>query len=149
MANSGYTDVKVFAGGLPVWKAAELPMFGLESAGGDFDVTDGRPDLGITGAEFQEKFDAGATVVDVRNDDEVASGMIEGAIHIPQGDILANAEAIADQLPADKEATILFHCAAGVRAQGAAEEVFAELGYENVYYLDGPINISADGSFSF
>ncbi|MCK8825472.1 rhodanese-like domain-containing protein [Fuchsiella alkaliacetigena] len=148
MANSGYTDVKVFAAGIPSWKEAELPMFGLESTGGEFEVADG-PNLAITGVEFQEKLDEGATVIDVRDDDEVASGMIDGAIHIPQGDILDDPEAIAGQLPDDKEAMLLFHCAAGIRAQGAAEEVFEELGYENVFYLDGSINIDADGSFSF
>nr|WP_282580158.1 rhodanese-like domain-containing protein [Natroniella sulfidigena] len=124
-------------------------MFGLESSGGDFDVTDGRPDLGITPVQFQEELEAGATVIDVRDDDEVASGMIPGAIHIPQGDILSDPEAIASQLPADKDEVVLFHCAGGVRAQGAAEKVFEELGYENALYLDNAIRIDGSGNFSF
>jgi len=46
------------------------------------------------------------------------------------------------------ETTIVVHCAAGVRARDVVDTL-VELGYENVYYLDGRITVNEDGSFEF
>ncbi|UTW70938.1 rhodanese-like domain-containing protein [Anaerobacillus sp. HL2] len=54
---------------------------------------------------------ANVVVLDVRSDGERAGGAIPGSIHIPDSEINADPKAIAGQLPADKNATILIHCA--------------------------------------
>ncbi len=71
-------------------------------------------------------------LVDVRNDDEVARGIIEGAIHIP----LALLPLQCDKL--NKAENIIFYCHSGVRSAHAAAFA-ASKGYQNVYNLSGGI----------
>ncbi len=145
----GYTDIKVLAGGLPAWKKAGLPTFGTESAGITFDITGGKANLALNATDWKKKFDAGNTiVVDVRTADERATGAIPGSIHIVDKDILADPQVIAAKLPADKNTTVLIHCASGARASGVATK-FVDQGYQNTFYLNSSIKIAADGSFSF
>ncbi|WNF35875.1 rhodanese-like domain-containing protein [Bacillaceae bacterium IKA-2] len=150
LIGDGYTNVKVLAGGMPAWKKAGLPTFGLESSGGSFDVAAGKVNRAITPQVFDEKISGANTfVLDVRGDSEVASsGLITGAIHIPDNEINADPKAIASQLPNDKNATILIHCASGARAAGVAGKI-AELGYENTFYLNSAIKVNADGTHGF
>lgn len=71
-------------------------------------------------------------LVDVRNQDEVARGIIEGAIHIP----LALLPLQCDKL--NKAHNIVFYCHSGVRSAHAAAFAMSK-GYENVYNLSGGI----------
>ena len=64
-------------------------------------------------------------VVDVRTQDEWVSGHIQGAVHIPVDNILAEAE---EKLPRDQD--LLFICAAGVRS-GLACEMVSALGFDD------------------
>lgn len=148
MVNNGYTDVKVLAGGVPSWKQAGLPLFGLEG-GGQFDITGGKPKRDITPEQFTTMVKEGkAVVLDVRNDAERAAGFIPGSIHIPDVKIHENPASALDKLPADKNATIVIHCVSGARAGGVVHKI-ADLGYPNTYYLNSRISIDADGNFSF
>lgn len=147
LIGDGYTNVKVFAGGMPSWKQAGLPIFGTNSGDSDFDVSAGIVDRSLSAEEFDEMVQSGTQVVDVRGDSEVASGMIDGAFHIPDGDINNNDPSVEEKLPEDKNTTLVIHCASGARAAGVVEKV-VDLGYEEVYYLNGPISISSDGSYS-
>ncbi len=145
----GYTNVKVYAGGLPTWKAAGLPSFGMKSTGGSFNVAEGKVDRGLTPDQFTEKIKAtNVVVLDVRTAEERSNGAIPGSIHIPDSEIHANPQAIASKLPKDKNTTILIHCASGVRAGGVVNKV-ADLGYPNTFYLNNAIHISEDGTFGF
>lgn len=145
----GYTDIKVLAGGLPAWKQAGMPTFGTESSGISFDISGGKANLALNAADWKKKFDAGnVVVVDVRTEDERATGAITNSVHIVDKDILADASIIKSKLPADKNVTVLIHCASGARASGVAAK-FVEQGYANSFYLNNAIKISADGSFSF
>lgn len=149
LVNNGYTNVKVLAGGVPAWKEAGLPLFGLEAGDSDFDITGGKPSRKINTADFRNHVNAGTgVVIDVRNDTERATGAIKGSIHIPDSEIHADPNAIADRLPANKNATLLIHCASGARACGVVDKI-AELGYPNTFCLDNRIVIDADGNFSF
>ncbi|MDP4170275.1 MAG: rhodanese-like domain-containing protein [Bacillota bacterium] len=67
----------------------------------------------ITTAELEEKLKAGEVLelVDVREDDEVAQGMIPGAKHIRMGDIPAN----LDQFDKNKE--YIFICRSSRRSE--------------------------------
>lgn len=149
LVKDGYTNVKVLAGGMPAWKKAGLPTFGLASSGGGFDISGGKVNRAINSQTFDQKISGANTfVLDVRSDGEVASsGLIKGAIHIPDNVINADPKAIAGKLPSDKKATILIHCASGARAAGVADKI-ADLGYENTFYLNGSIKVNADGTYS-
>ncbi len=139
--------MKVMAGGVPVWEAHELPLFGTDAT--EAELAEDEVDRGIDSDEFTEMVEEGITVIDVRTQDEIDdSGLIEGALHIPDEELSADPSAFEDMLPEDKTEPIVIHCAAGVRARGAADDI-VDLGYEEVYYLDGRITVHEDGSFSF
>ena len=65
-------------------------------------------------------------VLDVREPVEVAQGMIEGAIHIPLGQV---ADRIQSEFP-QKSTPVLIYCAAGMRSYAAAE-IMQALGYDD------------------
>lgn len=71
----------------------------------------------MTPQELRKRLASGEELVliDVREEDEVASGMIPGAQHIPMGQIPQQSEA----LPEDKE--IVFICRSGSRSQRVCE----------------------------
>lgn len=149
LVKDGYKNVKVLTGGMPAWKKAGFPTFGTASGDIDFDVSEGKVDRSLTPEKFDEMMDgSNVAVLDVRSDGERAGGAIPGSIHIPDGDIHADPEAIRDQLPEDTNTTILIHCASGARAAGVVEKV-ADLGFENAYYLNSAIKIDKDGNYSF
>ncbi|KUO50002.1 MAG: hypothetical protein APF76_05930 [Desulfitibacter sp. BRH_c19] len=151
LVDNGYTNVKVLAGGNPAWADLGYPLFGAESSGGSFDVSgSNKVDRGLKAEEWQKKLEAGGKVVviDIRNDTEVAGGMIKGAIHIPDSEIHKDPQAIASKLPDDKETTLLIHCATGARSAGVVEKI-AALGYANTFFLDGRIHVDAEGQYSF
>ena len=147
LLGDGYTNVKVLSGGMPAWKQAGLPTFGMETAEADFDVSAGKVDRSVSADDFEDLIASGATVVDVRGDGEVANGMISGALHVPDGDIHSNEPSVEETLPDDKSTTLLIHCASGARAAGVVEKI-VDLGYEDVYYWNGGISISDDGSYT-
>ena len=72
------------------------------------------------------------TLVDVRNDDEVAHGIIEGAIHIPLAALPSNYEALL------KAETLVFYCHSGVRSAHAAAFIHQH-DFTSAYNLTGGI----------
>lgn len=71
-------------------------------------------------------------LVDVRSDNEVAYGVIEGAQHLP----LHLLPIKADEL--DKDVHTIFYCRSGARSAQACAFMAAK-GYRNVYNLQGGI----------
>ena len=80
----------------------------------------------------------GAVLVDLREADEVAAGMIPSAIHIPRGMLEFRADPTSpyhdERLAPDKR--VLLHCASGGRSALGASAL-KSLGYDNVAHLDG------------
>lgn len=74
----------------------------------------------------------GIMLVDVRNDDEVAKGVIPGAQHLP----LALLPLRYDSL--DGEAALVFYCHSGIRSAQAAAFITSK-GRDNVYNLRGGV----------
>ena len=74
-------------------------------------------------------------ILDVREPDENAQGSIPGAVFIPRGQLESQIE---NKIP-DKDATVLIHCASGVRSVFAAKTM-AELGYADVASVAGGFN---------
>jgi len=79
--------------------------------------------------------DSTITIIDVRIEEEFNTGHIDGAILIPDTDILEKAE----ETLRDKSATILVYCRSGRRSALAAADL-VELGYSNVYDFGGIID---------
>lgn len=148
LANDGYTNVKVFAGGMPVWKENKLPTFGMKGVGGEFNVSEGKVNRALTPEQFTDKISVGATVLDVRTYDERSHGSIPDSINIPDSEIHADPQAIVDRLPPDKNTMIVIHCASGARAAGVVDKI-VDLGYTNTYYLNNAIHVNEDGTYSF
>jgi len=71
-------------------------------------------------------------ILDVREPEEVNEGYIDGAVFIPNGDILENAQKI---IP-DKNKKILVYCRSGKRSREACEKL-VKIGYKNVYDFGG------------
>lgn len=86
----------------------------------------------ITTKELQKKLENGEelTLIDVREDDEVAEGIIPGAKHIRMGDIPASLE----QLDADKETVYI--CRSGRRSENVCLYL-QEQGYDVVNMTGG------------
>ena len=85
----------------------------------------------ITTQEVQEKLENGEPlyIIDVREDFEVANGMIPGAVHMPMNTVPDHLGTFADNIP------YIIVCAAGVRS----EQVAAYLGANSIkaYSMEG------------
>ncbi|MYL29569.1 rhodanese-like domain-containing protein [Halobacillus halophilus] len=79
----------------------------------------------LTAKEVEQKLNEGKTlnIVDVREDEEVAEGMIPGATHIPLGSIADR----ADEL--DKEKPYIMVCRSGGRS-GRASQILEDKGFD-------------------
>ena len=69
-----------------------------------------------------------AIVIDVRTLDEYNTGHIKDSINIPVDNI--------SSVEYDKDSVIIVYCASGMRSSNAAKTLI-DLGYTNVYNLDG------------
>src|SRR5690554_7170427 len=76
--------------------------------------------------------DSSVIILDVRTKQEYEEGHIEGAILIPNTELINRAN---NELP-DKDATILVYCRSGNRSAKAAKELI-EAGYTNVFDFGG------------
>jgi molybdopterin/thiamine biosynthesis adenylyltransferase/rhodanese-related sulfurtransferase len=86
----------------------------------------------LTPAEAHARQRAGARLVDVREDEERALGMAEGAVGVPRAALEADP---ASTLP-DRDAEVLLVCAAGQRSLRAAEALRAA-GYTRLASVRG------------
>lgn len=77
--------------------------------------------------------DANAVILDVRTDEEVASGIIPNAIHI---DIYKGQEFVNELEALDKDKNYYVYCRSGNRS-GQACHIMEQLGFENAYNLEG------------
>ncbi|MBD7983737.1 rhodanese-like domain-containing protein [Sporosarcina sp. Sa2YVA2] len=79
----------------------------------------------ISTVDLQHKLENGETIhmIDVREADEVAEGMIDGAVHIPLGEIPERMEEL------DKATPYVIICRSGGRSGRATEFLNAE-GYD-------------------
>ncbi|MFD0671868.1 rhodanese-like domain-containing protein [Cohnella sp. GCM10027633] len=86
----------------------------------------------ITVERLKQRLDAGETplLIDVREHEEVAHGMIEGAIHMPLGQVPQR----LDEIPRDEE--VIFICRSGYRSDNACQYLSA-LGFKGATNLVG------------
>lgn len=81
-------------------------------------------------------------VIDVRNDDEVARGIIPGAVHIPLAMIPVKFESLGGDEP------LVFYCHSGIRSAQAAAFV-ANKGRAHVLNLRGGVLAWGKAGYSF
>ena len=95
----------------------------------------------ITSTTLATRLNSGAHLVfDVRETDEVSSGRIPGAVHVPRGLLELRIESLAPT-----QAPVTVYCASGVRSLLAAKTL-REMGYSDVSSLEGGFDAwKADG----
>lgn len=86
----------------------------------------------ITVSETRERVKSGATLIDVREDNEYALGHAEGVLHIGRGVIERD---IIQKIP-DKENEIVLYCGGGYRSALSADNL-QKMGYTNVSSMAG------------
>ena len=118
--------------------AAMMSLSMLTACGANADNNSSAPAkaeyIQITQAEAKTIIDSEeeCIILDVRTEEEFASGHIEGAVLIPDYEIAKRAEA---EVP-DKDMLILVYCRSGNRSKRASETL-ASLGYTNVKEFGG------------
>ncbi len=91
----------------------------------------------------RQKEDNPHIVVDVREDHEIASGVIPGAIHLSKGILERDIETT---IP-DKHATIILYCGGGYRSVLAAANL-QKMGYTQVWSMEGGIKAWKEAGYS-
>jgi len=94
-------------------------------------------------AEVHELMDEGVTIVDVREADELASGLIPGAKHVPRSYLESRIEGAVP----DRSTPIVLYCASGNRSAYAARALQHDLGYGNVRSMTGGITLWKDRGY--
>ncbi len=91
----------------------------------------------ISADKAKEMMDASKELIllDVRTPEEYEEGHIEGALLIPDFELVSKAE----ELLTDKDATILLYCRSG-RRSAQASKTLSNLGYTKIYDFGGIID---------
>ncbi len=97
----------------------------------------------IDPANVRELMDEGVVVVDVRGTEELSSGQLPGAKHIPRGHLESRIEGLVP----DRATQIILYCASGNRSAYAARTLREDLGYENVRSMTGGITLWKDRGY--
>ena len=141
----GYTKVKVFAAGYPAWKTAYGSSAAAAAKPAATRLKNGKEEGSIDTAMFTDivkNKPESIYLIDVRDADEFANGSFKTAINMPVDTL----EEKIKTLPTDKP--IVFVCGTGARS-GESYYMVQDLRPEmkSVYYLEGELTFSKDGSF--
>jgi len=119
----GYTDVWVYAEGMPVWEERGYSFYKAGDYEKKIETTKIMP------LELRMMMDTeqdSVMLVDVRDPEEFAEGHIPGAINLPLNNFAAGSGVL------DKEKKIVVYCNSGGRSYGAYKKLM-KLGYKNIY----------------
>lgn len=153
----GYSDVSVFAGGMPAWKKAGLATTKSASLAKKDDTKSkvqysknglkkGLDEGSVDGEWFYDliknnKVPSYIQIVDVTAPDEFKKGHLKGAINIEAEKL--NAKEFYSKLPKNK--TIVFNCTAGGRSMDAWVKLKdAKIDMGEIYYFDANIDCKGD-----
>ncbi len=118
----GYTNIFVFAEGMPVWEELGYSFYKSGDYEKRIETTKISPvDLQGLAALHPETLQ----IVDVRDAEEFAEGHIPGAINCPLSTFAATSEIL------DKEKKVVVYCNSGGRSYGAYIKLM-KLGYKNI-----------------
>lgn len=105
-------------------------------------VVAGAPAASITSQEAAARWEAGALLLDVREDSEWAAGHVPGATHIPLGQLASRVA----ELPSDQ--TILVICRSGNRSQ-EGRDILLAAGVAPVTSVDGGVKAWRDAGLPY
>ncbi|HEX4837631.1 MAG TPA: ThiF family adenylyltransferase [Solirubrobacteraceae bacterium] len=94
-------------------------------------------------SEVNELLQEGVAIVDLRETDELASGMLPGARHVPRSYLESRIEGVVS----DRSAHVILYCASGNRSAYAARTLEQDLGYERVQSMAGGIALWKDRGY--
>ena len=97
----------------------------------------------IDPSEVNELLQEGAVIVDVREAEELASGLLPGAKHVPRSYLETRIENIAP----DRSAHVILYCASGNRSAYGARTLCEDMGYEHVQSMKGGIALWKDRGY--
>jgi rhodanese-related sulfurtransferase len=118
----GYTNIKIYLEGIPVWEEKNLPLITGPDYNKKIEATIIKPaDLKMMISEKKDDF----IIVDVRDASEYKEGHIPGAINIPSETFAAG----SGVLP--KEKKIIVYCNTGSRSYLAYKKLI-QLAYPNI-----------------
>ncbi|MCK4911027.1 MAG: rhodanese-like domain-containing protein [Thermodesulfovibrionales bacterium] len=118
----GYSDLFVYAEGMPVWEEKGLPIYKGPNYEKKIKTTI------IAPSELRGMIGSGSddfTVVDVRDKEEFAEGHMPGSINIPVEEFALNSHVL------DKDKKIIVYCNSGGRSYQAYRKLM-KLGYKNI-----------------
>lgn len=140
LRNWGYGKTTILRDGFSGWQSAGLPM-ATGAAATEVVYQKKLAPGAIAAEEFValHKSQDGVLLIDVRTDQEAATGVIAGARHIP----LEKLEDELAELPREKE--VLIYCANGIRAE-MAHQTLNKHGIKN-RFLNENVAIAKDGTF--
>ncbi|MDP2158429.1 MAG: rhodanese-like domain-containing protein [Nitrospirota bacterium] len=137
----GYGNTSLLNGGITAWtkdggkaekgKLAPVISYVPKPRPGEIAIEEFR--------SIAEKGSPDKIILDVRESDETANGMIKGATNIPESTIKDRLK----ELPKDKE--FIVHCATGIRAENVFEELKGA-GFK-ARFLNAVIQIDKDGKY--
>ncbi len=97
----------------------------------------------IDPSQVNELLQEGVTIIDVREAEELASGLLPGAKHVPRSYLETRIEGIVP----DRSAHIILYCASGNRSAYGARTLRDDLGYEQVESMTGGIALWKDRGY--
>jgi molybdopterin/thiamine biosynthesis adenylyltransferase/rhodanese-related sulfurtransferase len=97
----------------------------------------------IDPSQVNELLQEGVTIIDVREAEELASGLLPGAKHVPRSYLETRIEGIVP----DRSAHVILYCASGNRSAYGARTLRDDLGYEQVESMTGGIALWKDRGY--
>ena len=97
----------------------------------------------IDPSQVNELLQEGVTIIDVREAEELASGLLPGAKHVPRSYLETRIEGIVP----DRSAHVILYCASGNRSAYGARTLRDDLGYEQVESMIGGIALWKDRGY--
>jgi len=94
-------------------------------------------------SEVKELLQEGAVIIDLRETDELASGILPGAKHVPRSYLETRIEGIVP----NRDAHVILYCASGNRSAYGARTLRDDLGYEHVESMTGGIALWKDRGY--
>ena len=94
-------------------------------------------------AEVHELMDEGVVIVDVREAEELASGHIPGAKHVPRSYLETRIEGAVP----DRSTPVILYCASGNRSAYGARTLMQDMGYEHVRSMTGGFTLWKDRGY--
>ena len=118
----GYTNVWVYAEGMPVWEERGYEFYKGANYEKKIETTKIAP---LALKKLMDDQPDSLTVVDVRDPEEFAEGHIPGAINLPLENFASGSGVL------DKKKEIVVYCNSGGRSYGAYRKLM-KLGYKNI-----------------